>query len=172
MTIDEAIAAAREWTRGTTLHEDSDSPRVWCILMDEEIERLRAKLEWMPGGPDGIDCRNETIKLQDENAERLRARVADLERQIDAATDVICDLGGDLREPDMIESQRVRDDLRARVAMLEDDANEGRAITAMPIQIGDDLCYLPVNAHGIVTQALRHSEAMYAANGAAKVPNK
>ena len=101
MTIDDALAAAREWTRGTTLHEDSDSPRVWCILMDEEIDRLRA-----------------------------------------------------------------------RVAMLEDDANEGRAITAMPIQIGDDLCYLPVNAHGIVTQALRHSEAMYAANGAAKVPNK
>lgn len=93
MTIDEAIAAAREWTRGTTLHEDSDSPRVWCILMDEEIDRLRAKLEWMPDGPDGIDCRNETIKLQDENVARLRARVAELER--------------------------VREDLSARVAMLE-----------------------------------------------------
>ena len=44
--------------------------------------------------------------------------------------------------------------LRARVAMLEADENEGSAITAMPIQIGNDLCYLPVNAHGIVKMAL------------------
>jgi len=41
----------------------------WAIA---EIEQLRAKLEWMPDGPDGIDCRNETIKLQDENVARLR----------------------------------------------------------------------------------------------------
>lgn len=91
MTIDEAIAAAREWTRGTTLHEDSDSPRVWCILMDEEIDRLRA-----------------------------------------------------------------------RVAMLEDDANEGRAITAMPIQIGEDQCYLPVNAHYIVKRMMLDNARMIA----------
>lgn len=45
------------------------------------------------------------------------------------------------------------EDLRARVAQLEADENEG-AITAMPIQIGDDLCYLPVNAHGVVKRAL------------------
>lgn len=33
----------------------------------DEIEQLRAKLEWMPDGPDGIDCRDETIKMQDAN---------------------------------------------------------------------------------------------------------
>ena len=44
-----------------------------------EIEQLRAKLEWMPDGPDGIDCRDETIKLQDENVARLRARVDELQ---------------------------------------------------------------------------------------------
>lgn len=48
--------------------------------------------------------------------------------------------------------------LRARVAMLEDAENAGTAITAMPIQIGDDLCYLPINAHGIVKRALRDAE--------------
>lgn len=97
----------------------------WAIA---EIEQLRAKLEWMPSGPDGIDCRNETIKLQDENVKRLRAEI---------------------------------DDLRARVAMLEAEADEnaGSAITAMPIQIGDDLCYLPVNAHGIVKMALMECSA-------------
>lgn len=53
------------------------------------------------------------------------------------------------------------DDLRARVAMLEAEADEnaGSAITAMPIQIGDDLCYLPVNAHGIVKMALMECSA-------------
>lgn len=102
-----------------------------CSKAADEIERLRAKLEWMPDGPDGIDCRNETIKLQDENVSRLRARVAELERQIDAATDVICDLGGELREPDMIESQRVRDDLRARVAELE--AKHGEPVYIPPM---------------------------------------
>ena len=61
------------------------------------------------------------------------------------------------------------DDLRARVAMLEADENEGSAITAMPIQIGDDLCYLPVNAHGIVSRALK---ACAAPIHKTKVPHK
>ena len=51
------------------------------------------------------------------------------------------------------------DDLRARVAVFEADENAGSAITAMPIQIGDDLCYLPVNAHGIVKMALMECSA-------------
>ena len=61
---------------------------------------------------------------------------------------------------DEIERLRAEiDDLRARVAMLEADENEGSAITAMPIQIGDDLCYLPANAHGIVKRALKECAA-------------
>jgi uncharacterized small protein (DUF1192 family) len=39
-----------------------------------EIDRLRARLEVRDdGGPDGITCRDETIKLQDEVIARLRA---------------------------------------------------------------------------------------------------
>ena len=61
---------------------------------------------------------------------------------------------------DEIEQLRAEiDDLRARVAMLEADANAGSAITAMPIQIGDDLCYLPVNAHSVVKRALMECAA-------------
>ena len=66
------------------------------------------------------------------------------------------------RAADEIEQLRAEiDDLRARVAMLEAEADEnaGSAITAMPIQIGDDLCYLPVNAHGIVKMALMECSA-------------
>ena len=63
---------------------------------------------------------------------------------------------------DKIEQLRAEiDDLRARVAVFEAkaDENAGSAITAMPIQIGDDLCYLPVNAHGIVKMALMECSA-------------
>lgn len=73
---------------------------------------------------------------------------------------------------DKIEKLRAEiDDLRARVAMLESDENEGTAITAMPIQIGDDLCYLPVNAHGIVKRALMEC-AEYLIYITAKGPHK
>ena len=61
--------------------------------------------------------------------------------------------------------------LRARVAILEADENAGSAITAMPIQIGDDLCYLPVNAHGIVKRALMEC-AEYLIYITAKGPHK
>ena len=75
---------------------------------------------------------------------------------------------------DEIERLRAEiDDLRARVAMLEAEADEnaGSAITAMPIQIGDDLCYLPVNAHGIVKRALMEC-AEYLIYITAKGPHK
>ncbi len=128
-----------------------------CSKAADEIEQLRAKLEWMPdGGPDGIDCRNETIKLQDENVKRLRIERDNARQLVSEGNVSIVDLGDNVDELEAeIEQLRAEiDDLRARVAMLEADENEGSAITAMPIQIGDELCYLPVNAHGIVKMAL------------------
>lgn len=57
----------------------------------DEIDRLRARLEWDARHPDidGISCRDETIKLLDERVAELRARVDELEaaRQKAAAID-------------------------------------------------------------------------------------
>ncbi len=41
MTIDECIEYADEWSRGMTYHEDSQGWRVVCMLLAEEVRRLR-----------------------------------------------------------------------------------------------------------------------------------
>ena len=41
MTIDECMAFADEWSRGMTLHEDSQGWRVVCMLLAEEVKTLR-----------------------------------------------------------------------------------------------------------------------------------
>ena len=41
MTIDEALEFAGEWSRGMTLHEGSQGWRVVCMLLAEEVRRLR-----------------------------------------------------------------------------------------------------------------------------------
>lgn len=43
MTIDEAIAFADEWSRGMTIHEDSQGWRVVCMLLADEVRKLRSK---------------------------------------------------------------------------------------------------------------------------------
>lgn len=44
MTIDEALEFADEWSRGLTLHEGSQGWRVVCMLLAEEVRRMRAGL--------------------------------------------------------------------------------------------------------------------------------
>ena len=41
MSIDDAIAFADEWSRGMTIHEDSQGWRVVCMLLAEEVRSLR-----------------------------------------------------------------------------------------------------------------------------------
>jgi len=41
MTIDEALEFADEWSSGLTLHEGSQGWRVVCMLLAEELRRLR-----------------------------------------------------------------------------------------------------------------------------------
>lgn len=53
--------------------------RELCSKAADEIERLRARLEWTPefgDDGDGIACRNDTIKLQDERISRLTERLS------------------------------------------------------------------------------------------------
>jgi hypothetical protein len=45
MKIDEALSFADEWSRGQTLHEDSQGWRVVCMLLAQEVRRLRAEGE-------------------------------------------------------------------------------------------------------------------------------
>ena len=44
MTIDEALEFADEWSRGMTLHEGSQGWRVVCMLLAEEVRRMREGL--------------------------------------------------------------------------------------------------------------------------------
>ena len=68
----------------------------WAI---DEIKRLRVRLEWIPdGGPDGIDCRNETIKLQDENVKRLRIERDNARQLVSEGNVSIVDLGDNVDE--------------------------------------------------------------------------
>lgn len=41
MTIDECIEFAREWSKGMTFHAGSQGWRVVCMLLAEEVQRLR-----------------------------------------------------------------------------------------------------------------------------------
>ena len=41
LTVDECIQLAKEWSRGITLHADSQGWRVTCMLLACEVERLR-----------------------------------------------------------------------------------------------------------------------------------
>ena len=41
MTIDEALAFADEWSRGLTLYPGAQGWRVVCMLLAEEVRRLR-----------------------------------------------------------------------------------------------------------------------------------
>lgn len=41
MTIDQCLAFADEWSRGMTVHADSQGWRVVCMLLAGEVRRLR-----------------------------------------------------------------------------------------------------------------------------------
>ena len=43
MTIEECIAFADEWSRGMTIHEGSKGWRVVCMLLANEVRRLRGE---------------------------------------------------------------------------------------------------------------------------------
>jgi len=43
MTIDECLEFADEWARGCTFHEGSQGWRVVCMLLAEEVRRLRGE---------------------------------------------------------------------------------------------------------------------------------
>lgn len=47
MTVDEAIKLAAEWSRGMTMHADSQGWRVACMLLANEVVRLR-EIGWQP----------------------------------------------------------------------------------------------------------------------------
>jgi len=41
MTIDECLEFADEWSRGMTIHEGSQGWRVVCLLLADEVRKLR-----------------------------------------------------------------------------------------------------------------------------------
>lgn len=43
MTIDECLEFADEWSRGITIHEGSQGWRVVCMLLANEVRRLRSE---------------------------------------------------------------------------------------------------------------------------------
>lgn len=65
MTVDEAIAFADEWSRGMTLHADSQGWRVVCLLLADEVRRLR-------GAPRPMASESETVRAEFEKAMQAR----------------------------------------------------------------------------------------------------
>ena len=57
MTIDECLEFADEWARGCTFHEGSQGWRVVCMLLAEEVRRLRGaqNTEALPQDWKGVD---------------------------------------------------------------------------------------------------------------------
>lgn len=51
----------------------------WCSLLTGEIDRLKKRLEWDEHGYDGIDCRDATIKAQDDRIAKLLGQIELLE---------------------------------------------------------------------------------------------
>lgn len=63
------------------------------------IDGQKVRVEVEPGSiPDGIDCRNETIKLQDQRLDELRAEVKRLREALGKIADPPKHLGGYTRE--------------------------------------------------------------------------
>ncbi|MCK0507938.1 hypothetical protein [Aromatoleum anaerobium] len=48
MTIDECLDFADEWSRGMTIHEGSQGWRVVCMLLAEEVRRMRQQIADAP----------------------------------------------------------------------------------------------------------------------------
>lgn len=57
MTIDECLEFADEWARGCTFHEGSQGWRVVCMLLAEEVRKLRGaqNTETLPQDWEGVD---------------------------------------------------------------------------------------------------------------------
>ena len=76
MTIDECIEFAREWSRGMTIHEGSQGWRVVCMLLADEVVRLRGGVKI----PDGwklvpVEETNEMIDATGATEMDIRAMV-------------------------------------------------------------------------------------------------
>lgn len=41
MTVEDALALADDWAKGMTFHADSQGWRVVCMMLAEEVRRLR-----------------------------------------------------------------------------------------------------------------------------------
>ena len=53
MTVDEAIEFADEWSRGMTIYESSQGWRVVCMLLADEVRKLRRSIHATSGREQG-----------------------------------------------------------------------------------------------------------------------
>ena len=78
---DDAEAAALEIER---CHRRLEIDHVYVSRKGGELERQEVPYDDRSRQYDGIGCRDETIKMQDENLDTLRAKVAALEAQLNS----------------------------------------------------------------------------------------
>jgi hypothetical protein len=76
MTIDECLEFADEWSRGITAHEGSQGWRVVCMLLAEEVRRLRSE--------DDI-TKEELIAKQQSEIEELKNEIVCIGTQLQFA---------------------------------------------------------------------------------------
>ena len=73
MTIDECLEFAEQWSRGMTMHEGSQGWRVVCMLLAEEVRRLRSE--------DDV-TKEELIAKQQSEIEELKNEIVCISTQL------------------------------------------------------------------------------------------
>ncbi|MDI1301995.1 MAG: hypothetical protein PSX71_08830 [bacterium] len=99
MTVEEAIDFATEWNRGATFHEGSEGWRVVCMVLAQEIERMREALANRTAEPAVNYCpecgseQTDTVPRSELDAAKRDADlVPELLRQLEAAEKRIAEL--------------------------------------------------------------------------------
>jgi hypothetical protein len=54
MSVDEALKFAHDWSSGMTVYTGQQGWRVVCMILAEEVERLRKEVD---------DCKNEILEI-------------------------------------------------------------------------------------------------------------
>lgn len=95
MTIDEALKFADEWSRGVTIYPGAQGWRVVCMLLADEVRRLRSTAEELLVNRIDAEIVKEQLAAKDDEIRELVTSdnkvVADLSRYVETLEQKIAD---------------------------------------------------------------------------------